>query len=128
MLPEEIMSQVFAYLDAISLMSAELVSHRWQSSASSHHVWKDVFRNAFQSPTQGIGESRSYHRNPIPGMGRNLPDQNWKKIWKTRKVLHQRWLDGHAAAIYLEGHSDSVYCVQFDEYAQCYAVRRLTSH
>ena len=115
MLPEEIMSQVFAYLDALSLMRAETVSHRWKSSASSHHVWKDVFRNAFQSPAQCSGETAAHRQNPTPGLGRNLPDQNWKKMWKIRKVLNQRWLDGHAAAIYLEGHSDSVYCVQFDE-------------
>ena len=36
-------------------------------------------------------------------------------MWRARKALEQRWRDGHAAAIYLEGHTDSVYCVQFDE-------------
>ncbi|KAL8641929.1 MAG: hypothetical protein Q9228_001323 [Teloschistes exilis] len=49
------------------------------------------------------------------GLGDDEADQEWKKMWKTRKALHQRWTDGHAAAIYLEGHYDSVYCVQFDE-------------
>jgi len=34
---------------------------------------------------------------------------------RARKALKQRWTNGHAAAIYLEGHTDSVYCVQFDE-------------
>ena len=36
-------------------------------------------------------------------------------MWRARKALQQRWIDGHAAAIYLQGHTDSVYCVQFDE-------------
>ena len=36
-------------------------------------------------------------------------------MWRARKALEQRWRDGRAAAIYLEGHKDSVYCVQFDE-------------
>nr|ANM86684.1 F-box and WD40 domain protein [Cladonia uncialis subsp. uncialis]AUW30870.1 putative F-box and WD40 domain protein [Cladonia uncialis subsp. uncialis] len=36
-------------------------------------------------------------------------------MWRARSALEQRWKDGYAAAIYLEGHSDSVYCVQFDE-------------
>ena len=36
-------------------------------------------------------------------------------MWRARKALQQRWIDGYAAAIYLEGHTDSVYCVQFDE-------------
>jgi WD40 repeat protein len=33
-----------------------------------------------------------------------------------RRTLEQRWKEGNAAAIYLNGHKDSVYCVQFDEY------------
>lgn len=33
-----------------------------------------------------------------------------------RQALDRRWKDGKAAAIYLQGHTDSVYCVQFDEY------------
>lgn len=33
-----------------------------------------------------------------------------------RRALDQRWKDGQAAAIYLQGHEDSVYCSQFDEY------------
>jgi F-box and WD-40 domain protein 1/11 len=36
-------------------------------------------------------------------------------MWKARKALQSRWTDAHAAAIYLEGHQDTVYCVQFDE-------------
>lgn len=50
-----------------------------------------------------------------PGLGRTVPRQEWKSMWRARKALQQRWIDGHAAAIYLEGHTDSVYCVQFDE-------------
>jgi hypothetical protein len=50
------------------------------------------------------------------GLGKTGADQDWKSMWRARKALHQRWHDGHAAAIYLDGHSDSVYCVQFDEY------------
>ena len=50
-----------------------------------------------------------------PGLGKVSGRQDWKNMWRTRKALEQRWADGHAAAIYLEGHTDSVYCVQFDE-------------
>ena len=49
------------------------------------------------------------------GLGKQRPDQDWKKMWKIRKSLQSRWISGSAAAIYLEGHRDSVYCVQFDE-------------
>ena len=49
------------------------------------------------------------------GLGKASSRQEWKSMWRARKALQQRWIDGYAAAIYLEGHTDSVYCVQFDE-------------
>jgi F-box and WD-40 domain protein 1/11 len=91
-------------------MSAELVSHAWHDSASSH-VWRDVFRAEFQAVYHTIATPSA---GP-PGLGRARGQQDWKNMWRVRKALHQRWLDGHAAAIYLEGHTDSVYCVQFDK-------------
>lgn len=95
------------------MLNAELVSHDWHQSASSRHVWKDVFHAEFQDVSQrgttiagsGLG----------PGLGKAFSRQEWKSMWRARKALQQRWIDGHAAAIYLEGHTDSVYCVQFDE-------------
>ena len=48
-------------------------------------------------------------------------------MWRARKALNQRWQKGRAAAIYLDGHSDSVYCVQFDEYANMEYFGRLLS-
>lgn len=45
-----------------------------------------------------------------------MPKQDWKKIFALRRTLEGRWKEGKAAAIYLHGHKDSVYCVQFDEY------------
>ncbi len=109
-LPQELVGHILSYLDATSLLNAELVSHNWHRSASSRHVWKDVFHTEFQEVSQrgtmiagsGLG----------PGLGSR---QEWKSMWRARKALQQRWIDGYAAAIYLEGHADSVYCVQFDD-------------
>ena len=105
-----------SFLDATSLMRSELVSRRWHGSASSDYAWRYVFErelglsyraHTLDSPLSSIGGS---------GLGKRRPDQNWKRMWKVRKMLDNRWLNGQAAAIYLEGHKDSVYCVQFDEY------------
>ncbi|KAF6222805.1 hypothetical protein HO133_000854 [Letharia lupina] len=112
-LPQELVGHILSYLDASSLLNAELVSHDWHQSASSRHVWKDVFHSEFQDISQrnttmagsGLG----------PGLGKVFSCQEWKSMWRARKALQQRWNDGYAAAIYLEGHTDSVYCVQFDE-------------
>lgn len=110
-LPEELVGHILSFLDASSLMQAELVSHDWHRSASSQHVWGEVFRAEFQEHSQ----SSAATARTGPGLGRALFGQNWKNMWRARKALQQRWLDGYAAAIYLEGHTDSVYCVQFDE-------------
>ncbi len=115
-LPEELVSQILSYLDATSLINAELVSQRWQRSAGSNRIWKHVFRREFEH-TRSIHQVQpAFFQVGGQGLGRNIGDQSWKKMWRAREALHQRWVDGHAAAIYLEGHADCVYCVQFDEY------------
>jgi hypothetical protein len=56
------------------------------------------------------------------GLGKSIPNQDWKKMYLTRRALDQRWKDGKAAAIYLQGHQDSVYCSQFDEYVPPFTI------
>ena len=114
-LPKELFTQALSYLDAPSLISSELVSWRWYASASDPLVWKQIFHSDFRPQTQTIPENSPDFQIGGRGMGNAQPGQDWKRMWKVRKALHQRWTDNHAAAIYLEGHSDSVYCVQFDE-------------
>ncbi len=115
-LPEELVAQVLSYLDAASLINAELVSRRWQRSASSRHSWKHVFHREFEDTHQNHPTQSAIVHVGGQGLGKTVGDQHWKKMWKARQALHQRWRDGYAAAIYLEGHTDCVYCVQFDEY------------
>ncbi|KAK4695949.1 F-box and WD-40 domain protein 1/11, partial [Lecanoromycetidae sp. Uapishka_2] len=83
----------------------------WSQSASSRHVWREVFHAECQTQSQNAAI------NPTcwPGHGKARGHQDWKSMCRARKALQQRWRNGHAAAIYLEGHTDSVYCVQFDE-------------
>ncbi|EEH36772.1 F-box/WD repeat-containing protein 1A [Paracoccidioides lutzii Pb01] len=112
-LPAELMAHILSFLDADSLSQAELVSHSWHDQAVSHHVWREVFRREYRGrPQTGKmtnGQSKSM------GLGRSLPNQDWKKMFAVRRMLEARWKEGKAAAIYLHGHKDSVYCVQFDE-------------
>ncbi|KAL8645548.1 MAG: hypothetical protein Q9226_007251 [Calogaya cf. arnoldii] len=114
-LPKELFTHILSYLDAASLISSELVSWQWHISASDPLVWKQIFHGDFRPQTQTIPENSSDFQIGGRGLGNARPDQDWKRMWKVRKALHQRWTDSHAAAIYLEGHYDSVYCVQFDE-------------
>lgn len=110
------MAHILSYLDATSLINVELVCRRWNRSASSNYFWRQIFFNQFNFGAQL--DMTIQAQFPIVGSGRGKaePQQDWKSMWRARKALNQRWQSGYAAAIYLDGHSDSVYCVQFDEY------------
>lgn len=75
-------------------------------------MWRNLFGSEFGRASTS---PREISQSGGLGYGTLRLDQEWKKMWKARKALQQRWNDGCAAAIYLEGHTDTVYCVQFDE-------------
>lgn len=116
-LPAELATTVLSNLDAASLVRAERVSHSWHEHAASPHVWRNVFLRQFEpevhvSPAPihmgGRGVGRMAGANPAPA-------QHWKKMFEARSVINRRWRAGAPAAVYLNGHTDSVYCCQFDE-------------
>ena len=113
-LPIEIMEHVLTYLDAFSLLQAELVSHLWNDRANSAHVWRPAFQRKFN--TNNKLPTYSSRSAPAMGLGKRDRRQHWKQMYHVRHKLAQRWKDGQACAIYLNGHKDSVYCVQFDEH------------
>ena len=51
---------------------------------------------------QGIGQARS--------------DQDWKHMYRARIFVERNWRTATTRPVYFTGHTDSVYCVQFDEY------------
>lgn len=108
------MSSILSHLDASSLQAAELVSKDWRLAAADLYVWKTVFLRKY-----GRIESASTLPTPVGGRGLGKKgrtcDQDWKKMYKARSELGQNWKNGNATAIYLNGHTDSVYCVQYDE-------------
>ncbi|KAH8639788.1 hypothetical protein IG631_07558 [Alternaria alternata] len=56
----------------------------------------------------GLGTGKMAGGNPAPA-------QDWKQMFRARSTIDSRWKAGTPAAIYLNGHTDSVYCCQFDE-------------
>jgi F-box and WD-40 domain protein 1/11 len=114
-LPVEIVEQILCYLDPKTLVRTERVCRDWRFRAKSRHVWRQVFQREYN--VAGAFGSRSRHGpQPAQGVGKGVPDQDWQKMYLVRRRIDQRWADGSAAAIYLNGHKDSVYCVQFDEH------------
>ncbi|RMD42759.1 hypothetical protein DV735_g2382, partial [Chaetothyriales sp. CBS 134920] len=108
----ELQEAIFKLLDIDALRRASLVSHRWRQVCESQAVWREVFLRKY-----AVQQASSFLRSRrAPGLGRNVPGQDYKKLAKIRTLIDQRWERGEAAAIYLNGHRDSVYCVQFDEH------------
>lgn len=106
------MAHILSYMDPASLMNSELVSTSWSQQASSPHVWKHVFRGTY---SRRPASSTATKKKQSAGMGKSIPNQDWKRMFLVRRALEHRWKEGKAAAIYLHGHKDSIYCAQFDE-------------
>ncbi|KAK6529186.1 hypothetical protein TWF281_008370 [Arthrobotrys megalospora] len=95
--PAEIVVQILSYLDHKSLLSCELVSRSWYSAALSPHVWRRAFEAEY-----GGWKGWRYGRD-------------WKSMFEVKTSLNRRWFKGQVNPTYLKGHTDSVYCVQFDQ-------------
>lgn len=111
-LPVELSIQILAYLDAASLAAASLVSRRWDDVVRNRHVWRDAFLRA-KTGTYATG------RPVQPGSGQGVPavapHVDWKKVYHVKQQLDRSWRKGKAKPVYLNGHLDSIYCLQFDE-------------
>lgn len=115
-LPAEMVLKIFQHLDARDLCTIERVHSSWKTYASDPTVWQTAYLRKFQ---------RRIHTDPpsiqVGGVGcgrSNAPKQPWKRMYKARVGLEKNWRAGPknaGKAIYLSGHTDSVYCVQFDE-------------
>ncbi|OAP57487.1 hypothetical protein AYL99_08225 [Fonsecaea erecta] len=110
-LATELIESILSYLDVESLMQASLVSHKWNDLCQSQAVWRRIFMQEYgpknELPAVGVR---------LAGTGKNKPGQeDYRKLFEVRTLIDKRWRNGEAAAIYLNGHKDSVYCAQFDE-------------
>jgi F-box and WD-40 domain protein 1/11 len=109
-LPAELGIQILKHVDQETLRNAALVSRRWHTVSDTDDIWRTVF---LRNQTRTYATSR-----PVPlGAGLGLPSKvsDWKELYQIRDKLRQNWVAGTAEAIYLNGHQDSIYCVQFDE-------------
>ncbi|KAH0541335.1 hypothetical protein FGG08_004173 [Glutinoglossum americanum] len=114
-LPLEVMAYILSHLDHRSLLQAELVSHAWHRAASSHHVWRDIFRNEHRGDLPCHLSHYKSPGNSGKGLSKAAPNQDWKKMFSLLTELRRRWARGNVIGCYLSGHTDSVYCVQFDD-------------
>lgn len=111
-LPVELAIQTLTHLDQKTLRCIATVSRNWYQISQTQCVWRDVF---LREQTKTYASSK-----PITlGAGLGLPalraDNDWKELYRVREQLKENWIRGTAEAVYLNGHLDSIYCLQFDE-------------
>ncbi|KAI1115094.1 quinon protein alcohol dehydrogenase-like superfamily [Nemania sp. NC0429] len=112
-LPQELSVQILAYLDAFQLCAASQVSRFWNQVIQDQHIWRQSF---LREKTHTFATSLPVQPGVGAGVPALRPENDWQNIYKASEELDRRWRIGtQARATYLNGHLDSIYCVQFDE-------------
>ncbi|PHH89061.1 hypothetical protein CDD83_6706 [Cordyceps sp. RAO-2017] len=112
-LPTELAIHILAFLDASALTKASSVSRSWNRVIRNQHIWRESCLRE-TTATYATG-------GPVlPGTGLGIPPvtpgKDWCRIYGAKQELSRRWKDGKARPVYLNGHLDSIYCLQFDEH------------
>ncbi|PHH72596.1 hypothetical protein CDD80_4414 [Ophiocordyceps camponoti-rufipedis] len=113
MLPTELAIHVLAFLDINALNKASGVSRHWNSVVKNQHVWRE---SCMRETTGTYATGGSIQTGTGLGLPLVSPGQDWRKIYRAKCELNRRWKAGKARPIYLNGHTDSIYCLQFDEH------------
>ncbi|PKS10387.1 hypothetical protein jhhlp_002138 [Lomentospora prolificans] len=112
-LPTELAIQILSQLDAAGLLTASQVCRDWRDTVANQHIWRESFLREKTATYATSGPIR-------PGAGLGVPSvkptNNWRDIYCAREELDARWRRGEAKSVYLNGHLDSIYCLQFDEF------------
>ena len=111
-LPVELAIQILARLDHTVLTRATRVSKRWQAVLNSSHIWREAF---IREKSKTYAMSEPVRLGASLGLPAFRPDHDWKDLYRIKQELERNWMEGAAEPIYLNGHTDSIYCVQFDE-------------
>lgn len=104
------------------------MSKTWRTFAEDNAVWRGVFNrhdgwNVDFSRAKAIPTTKSWHRSSaasnrsaasaaVSQYAPLAPD--WHSLYKSRHELDRRWASGEATVTRISGHSDSVYCLEFD--------------
>jgi len=111
-LPMELAIQVLALLDAPTLNTASRVCSGWFNVIRNQHIWRESF---LREKTTTYATSGPVKAGSGLGVPQVQPTNDWKEIYRVKTELDKRWKEGKARPVYLNGHTDSIYCLQFDE-------------
>ena len=116
-LPDEISYSILSFLNLNELVVCEQVSQQWRRISLDANLRRQEFMRTW-APKREDGAAMP----GVGGQGIGRPNgwhQNWTKMYRARQEMERRWRAGpyniQTTATYLNGHTDSVYCVHFDE-------------
>ncbi|ODQ66024.1 WD40 repeat-like protein [Nadsonia fulvescens var. elongata DSM 6958] len=98
--PREVIELIFLKLTPQDLASCRQVCMSWKEVADSNAVWRNMFNKK---------SSDWKVKDPLPD------GIIWKNVYKSHHFLDQNWKLGNVSPRILKGHTDSVYCVEFDD-------------
>lgn len=113
-LPTELAIHVLANLDAVALAKSSRVSRRWHNTILNQHIWRE---SCLRETTSTYATSQPIQPNTGMGIPKIRPSIDWKNVYQAKIELSRCWKEGKAHPVYLNGHTDSIYCLQFDECA-----------
>ncbi|KAH6562677.1 hypothetical protein BASA62_008993 [Batrachochytrium salamandrivorans] len=82
------------------IRAAKYVSKRWNLVTMDNDVWHAQYGGRF-----GFSD-RQREKYYIP--------RDWRSLYQARLRLLQNWKEGHVESFAITGHTDSVYCIQYD--------------
>jgi len=114
-LPTELVALILSHLDPRTLKACQTVSKGWAQVANDRLIWREQYLRQYNKQNYVIPAPIQ-----IGGAGTGLPKQptqNWELMFEARSKIDKNWARGDMGGkgVYLAGHTDSVYCVQFDE-------------
>ncbi|KAG5932248.1 hypothetical protein E4U53_001410 [Claviceps sorghi] len=113
MLPTELAIHIMSNLDATALARSSCVSRKWHSITLNQHIWRE---SCLREATCTYATSQPIQPDTGLGIPKIRPAIDWKGVYQATMELSRRWKEGKAHPVYLNGHTDSIYCLQFDEY------------
>ncbi|ORZ18564.1 WD40-repeat-containing domain protein [Absidia repens] len=105
-LPVEISQLVLAYCDPDTVVMASYVSRHWYMLCNDTPLWKTIYQERYGLPTNLSLTAFSMNTMAV---------RNYKRMYQSKTLLEHRWRHGKHQTHCIQGHGDSIYCVQFDK-------------
>ncbi|KAI9011755.1 WD40-repeat-containing domain protein [Hyaloraphidium curvatum] len=123
-LPYELAIHVLTFLPTVQdVARASMVCRSWYAMTRDNEIWRVLFVERWVKPCPVAPALPSFpplplvDPSPIPrglvASERSQP-QDYSSLFRNRLALNRNWTDASFEQRKVEGHTDSVYCVQFD--------------